>query len=114
MNERDDRGLLAEIKRLDGTDANLLDDEEMLQMILPVIRSDYRAAETYRYSPGPKLTTPVFALVGDDDPKVTVDEARMWRDHTSGPFEIEVFRGGHFYLNAHASTVVDRIRTRLG
>ncbi|MFJ6619339.1 thioesterase II family protein [Kitasatospora sp. NPDC091335] len=115
IHRRDDQSLLAEIKRLDGTDSNLLDDEEMVRMVLPVIRSDYKAAETYRPAPdAPKLTVPVLALVGDDDPKVTVDEARRWREHTSGPFEIEVFRGGHFYLNAHANTVVDRIRTRLG
>ncbi|GAA2998497.1 alpha/beta fold hydrolase [Streptomyces lactacystinicus] len=110
----DDQGLLTEIKRLDGTDNNLLDDEEMVRMVLPVLRSDYRAAETYRPTPGAALTAPVLALVGDDDPKVTVDEARKWAEHTSGPFELEVFRGGHFYLNAHANTVVDRIRTRLG
>ncbi|WP_043486213.1 MULTISPECIES: thioesterase II family protein [Streptomyces] len=114
VHQRDDDGLLAELRRLDGTGSHLLDDEEMLQVILPVVRSDYRAAETYRYRTGPKLTTPIIALVGDDDPKVTTDEAQMWRDHTSGPFELEVFRGGHFYLNAHVSTVIDRIRTHLG
>ncbi|MDG5809203.1 alpha/beta fold hydrolase [Streptomyces ossamyceticus] len=114
VHERDDQGLLEEIKRLDGTASDLFDDEEMLRVILPVVRSDYRAAETYRHDGGPRLTTPVVAFVGDDDPKVTLEEARMWRDHTSGPFELEVFRGGHFYLNAHASTVVDRIATHLG
>lgn len=74
----DDDGLVADLKQLSGTDPQILDDDEVLQMILPAIRSDYRAAETYRYVPGPKLDCPVVALVGDGDPRVSIDEARAW------------------------------------
>ncbi|MFJ6482930.1 MULTISPECIES: thioesterase II family protein [unclassified Streptomyces] len=102
---RDDEGLVDELKELSGTEPGVLGDEELLRMILPAIRSDYRAAETYRYRPGPDLSCPVHALVGDNDPKVTVDEARSWSDHTSGPFDLRVFDGGHFYLAPHAATV---------
>jgi surfactin synthase thioesterase subunit len=109
----DDKTLIAEIKRLDGTEGTLLDEDELIQMILPAIRTDYRAAETYRYQPGPKLNCPIFALIGDSDPKVTVDEARSWADHTTGPFDLEVFRGGHFYLNTNLPAVLDRIRAYL-
>jgi surfactin synthase thioesterase subunit len=95
---RDDEGLVAEMKRLSGTDARVLGNEDLLRMVLPAIRSDYRAAETYRYQPGPKLKCAVTALVGDADPKVSVDEARAWTDHTEGAFELHTFTGGHFYL----------------
>ncbi|SDC52964.1 thioesterase II family protein [Actinokineospora iranica] len=105
----DDAGLIAEIKRLNGTEAQLLDDDEILRMVLPSIRSDYKAAETYRPSPGPKLRTPVRALIGDSDPKVTADEARMWADHTESDFDLEIFPGGHFYLNAAVPTVTERV-----
>jgi surfactin synthase thioesterase subunit len=95
---RDDEGLLAEMKRLSGTDARVLGNEDLLRMVLPAIRSDYRAAETYRYQPGPKLTCAVTALIGETDPKVSLDEARSWKDHTEGAFELRTFAGGHFYL----------------
>ncbi|MGQ0838201.1 thioesterase II family protein [Actinokineospora sp.] len=113
VHERDDNGLLAEIKRLNGTESQLLDDDEVLRMVLPAIRADYKAAETYRYEPGPKLATPIYALVGDDDPKATVEEVRQWGEHTTGPFELEVFPGGHFFLNAHVPAVIDRIFAHL-
>jgi surfactin synthase thioesterase subunit len=108
---RDDKGLIAAMKALGGTDAALLDDEDVLSMVLPSIRGDYVAAETYTYRPGPRLHCPIVALVSDDDPKVTVEEADAWREHTEAGFELAVFPGGHFYLNDHVPEILDRIRT---
>jgi surfactin synthase thioesterase subunit len=110
VHERDDTGLLAEMRRLAGTDSVLLDDPEMQAMILPSLRNDYRAAETYRYRPGPPITAPIVALTGDNDPRTTVEEARRWSEHTAGPFELAVFPGGHFFLNDHVPAIIDRVR----
>jgi pyochelin biosynthetic protein PchC len=105
----DDDHLVDTLKRMSGTDSRTLGDEEMLRLILPAVRSDYKAAETYRYQPSPRLRCPVVALIGDDDPEVTVDEARAWREHTSAEFAMKVFSGGHFYLNEHAAGVMSEI-----
>jgi surfactin synthase thioesterase subunit len=105
----DDDAILAEIQRLEGTDAQLLADEDIRRMALAAIRTDYTAAETYRYQPGPLLRTPIYAHIGDRDPKVTTDEALAWRDRTSGPFALQVYSGGHFYLNEHAPSLIQAI-----
>ncbi len=113
MHRSADDLLLAELKALSGTEAQLFGDSELLSIVLPVIRSDYKAAETYRYQPGPKLNCPIFALVGDSDPKVTVDDASAWAEHTAAQFDMGVFSGGHFYLTEHRSAVVHTILGRL-
>lgn len=110
---RGDADLVAEMRRLDGTPAGLLDDPDVRRMFLPVMRDDYRAAETYRYVPGPALHCPVTVLVGDRDPKVDLAEASAWRDHTTGRFAMRVYAGGHFYLNSHQAAVLDTIRSSL-
>lgn len=110
---RDDDGLIADIKRLSGTDAQVLGDDEIMRMILPAIRADYRAAETYRHTPGPPLAAPITVLTGDADPHVTDEEARAWQRHTTGAFALKVFTGGHFYLNSHAGEVISDIRRSL-
>jgi pyochelin biosynthesis protein PchC len=107
----DDAGLIANVKQLGGTDTALLDDEDVLAMVLPALRGDYTAAETYTYQPGPPLSCPVVALTGDRDPKVTIAEADAWRDHTSAGFELVVYPGTHFFLNHHVSDILHRIRT---
>ena len=103
---RDDDGIVAELRALSGTDAGILGDEEFLRMILPAIRADYRAIETYRSAPDAVLDLPVTALTGDSDPRVSVDEARAWSAHTTGAFDLAVFPGGHFFLADHQRDVL--------
>jgi surfactin synthase thioesterase subunit len=110
---RDDDGIVAELQRLSGTDAQLLGDEELLRMIIPAIRGDYRAIETYTHRPGAELSCAIVVLVGADDPLTTVDEARDWARHTSGEVDLHEFPGGHFYLAAHRDRVMRIIRERL-
>ncbi|MFG2091955.1 thioesterase II family protein [Streptomyces sp. NPDC048612] len=110
---RDDDGIIAELKQLSGTNPQVLGDEELLRMVLPAIRADYRAAETYTYEPCAPLHCPVVGLTGDDDPKVTLDEVRAWGEHTEGPFDFQVFPGGHFYLADHQSDIIALVLDRL-
>ncbi|MER5539494.1 thioesterase II family protein [Streptomyces mirabilis] len=107
---RSDEALLHEIKQLAGTDGRVLGDDEVLRMVLPAIRSDYRIAELYRPERVHQVSSPVMALVGDNDPKAELDDVRAWQEHTSGGFTMEVFPGGHFYLTEQASRLILRIR----
>lgn len=93
-----DRELVQDVLGLGGTEAGVLDDPELLEMVLPSIRNDYRAVASYRHTPGPPLDCPVHALTGVSDPRVPVAETRYWAECTEGPFDLEVFSGGHFYL----------------
>jgi pyochelin biosynthetic protein PchC len=113
VHQADDDSLIAEVTSLDGTAPTLLADPEIRALMLPVLRADYTAAETYQYRPGPPLTGPISALTGLDDPKVSVPEALAWRDHGTGPFDLHTFPGGHFYLAQHHQAVLDAVVTRL-
>ncbi|WP_327418315.1 thioesterase II family protein [Streptomyces sp. NBC_01233] len=106
---RGDEALLLEIKQLAGTDSRVLGDDEVLRMVLPAIRSDYRVAELYRPERVHQVSCPVMALVGDNDPKAQLDDVRAWQEHTSGAFTMEVFPGGHFYLTEQAPRLITRI-----
>jgi pyochelin biosynthetic protein PchC len=102
---RDDAGVAQELRLLSGTDPAFLRDPELFEMILPALRADYRAVETYQSDLDSTVTCPVTALVGDNDPKTTVEEARAWGRHTSGAFELRILAGGHFFLDERMSEV---------
>ncbi|GAU67592.1 thioesterase [Streptomyces sp. NBRC 110611] len=102
-----DDDVVAEMKRLSGTDARILEDADLLRIFLPVIRADYAVAGSYRCEPGARVRCPVTVLVGDADPEAGLEEARTWREHTSGDFEMHVYPGGHFYLDDYRSSVAN-------
>ncbi|MFF0648037.1 thioesterase II family protein [Streptomyces tendae] len=114
MHKRTDGALLDGVRRLSGTDAQVFEDEELVRMVLPAIRADYRAVETYEPRPGDRVRCPVTVLTGDDDPMATVEEAHAWSAHTEGPTDLHVFPGGHFYLNDRAADVLTVVRAHLG
>ncbi|WP_328869742.1 alpha/beta fold hydrolase [Streptomyces sp. NBC_00287] len=112
---RDDDGIIAEIRQLSGTDPGALADEDLLRMVMPALRADYRAVETYRTTPGAApLSAPVTVLTGESDPRVSADDARAWEELTSGTFRLRSFPGGHFYLNGRPAEVTAAIRESVG
>ncbi|MEV6774785.1 thioesterase II family protein [Streptomyces syringium] len=113
VHRRDDDGIVAELREMSGTDTRVLGDEEMLRMVLPAIRADYRAVETYRSEPGASVRCPVTVMVGDDDPRTSLDEAEDWKGHTTGAFDMQVHTGGHFYLSSQAPAVIKALRGHL-
>lgn len=113
IHELDDAGLVRETRALSGTNSSLLDDEEILRMILPILRNDYRAVETYTSAPDAAIDAPITAFIGTGDPKVSVDEAQDWSHHTRGTFRREDFAGGHFYLTETPDVLRHRLLAEL-
>ncbi|MGV9455992.1 thioesterase II family protein [Streptomyces sp. NPDC003635] len=111
---RDDDGIIAEIRELSGTEPGILDDEELVRMVLPALRADYRAVETYRVTPGAApLSVPVTVLTGESDSRVPLADARAWEELTTGTFRFRSFPGGHFYLNGRPAEVTEAIRENI-
>ncbi|MGC4809208.1 thioesterase II family protein [Micromonospora sp. DT228] len=106
----DDDALLADLRRLSGTGAGILADAELMRLYLPVIRSDYRAIETCPPRADVKLRCPIVAIGGDRDPQASIDDVRAWADHAGEGFSFRAFSGGHFFLDDHASAILDLIR----
>jgi surfactin synthase thioesterase subunit len=108
-----DAQLRAEIRRLGGTGSRVLDDPELMEMVMPALRADYRALAGYRWEPGRPLDCPLTVLVGDADPVVTIEEAAAWADLSTAPTAVRVFTGGHFYLDDHTEEVAEAITSPL-
>jgi pyochelin biosynthetic protein PchC len=110
-----DDTIIADLKRLGGTDVSVLDDPGMREFLLPVLRSDSQAVERYRQRPRTPLNVPVTAIHGVEDHWVDRAAAQAWSAVTSGFFELRDFPGGHFYLSEkeHQAAVADLVQSRL-
>ncbi len=114
VHRRDDDGVRAELIRLCDTNRQLVDHAELWQLMLPVIRNDYRLIESYRPRAVRRLTCPLTALVAEADAEVTRDVAADWVHATSGPFQVRTFPGDHFYLTANRAAVVRATAALIG
>jgi len=95
---------LAQVQ-LDGyIPAQVLADPELVALVMPALRADYRAIETHT-SRLRVLSSPVLALVGRNDHAVAVAEVARWGGFTNGTFRLEELDGGHNLLLEHAEAV---------
>jgi surfactin synthase thioesterase subunit len=105
----DDAALIAEMAELGGTDPRLLAEEEILRMALPAIRADYTAIVNYRTAEDARVSCPITALTGDDDPRADLASVRAWAKHTSAEFDLRVYPGAHFYLMDQIPQIAEEI-----
>jgi medium-chain acyl-[acyl-carrier-protein] hydrolase len=93
-----DKEFLTELHRLNGTASELLDHEELMEIMLPLLRADFALYETYVYLAEPPLDCPISAFGGLQDHRVCKSDLEAWRAHTSGSFSLRMFPGDHFFL----------------
>lgn len=89
--------LLKRLRELDGTPPEVLQEPELLELILPRLRSDLSVCESYEYVPEAPLSCSITALGGISDPEVDRDDLGAWREQTTMGFSIYTFPGGHFF-----------------
>ncbi|MEU9235824.1 thioesterase II family protein [Streptomyces subrutilus] len=110
---RTDEEVVGELRALNATDGGLLDDPEVRGMLLPALRTDYRAVREYRFRPAAPLRTPITALTGDADHMAEVGKVDQWRTHTRAAFELWVLPGGHFFLSDRLGEVAAAVTDAL-
>ncbi|MFD0684693.1 thioesterase II family protein [Actinomadura fibrosa] len=107
--ERDDDGVVEEMLKLGGTDAEVLQDPELRELVLPYVRNDFALIEGYAHRPGARLSVPVTAIIGDADPHVTEEQAARWGELTDGRFALKALPGDHFYLVERQREVIAEV-----
>jgi surfactin synthase thioesterase subunit len=79
---------------------------DLLELVMPGLRADYRMAMGYQYREGPKLSAPVIALGGTDDPGVPAEGLAPWAELSQDDdCPTRMWQGGHMYLLNHVEEV---------
>ena len=89
--------------------AAVLDDPDLMEMLLPVLKADMEMFETYQYLPGAALSCPIYTIAGEPDPLCPPSSMAGWEKETSGSFFAETVAGNHFFIN----NAVDRVRATI-
>ena len=96
-------------RRFNGMSPVILQDRELMELLLPTLRADITALETYIYREEEPLDCPIRAFGGSFDATTTEEELRGWRRHTKRSFELSMFPGDHFFIRSNQTSVLDAI-----
>ena len=93
-----DPDLLQKVRTIDGTPKEVLEQHELMQLMLPILRADFPICDTYQFQPAQPLNVAISAFGGFQDPMVKRHDIAAWREHTTAEFQMHMFPGGHFFL----------------
>lgn len=96
-----------------AADNAVFEHDDLLDLLLPMLRADFAMIESYRCAPGPRLTCPITAWCGDSDSGVPPEAMQRWSEQSTGPFSLSVLTGGHFFLTEHHAEVVRDIHAAI-
>jgi medium-chain acyl-[acyl-carrier-protein] hydrolase len=105
--------LIAQLKALNGTPPEIFEHDDLVDLMLPMLRGDLELIETYQCAAGPLLTCPVLAIGGADDADVPSQELAGWASVTTGSFKPLRLPGGHFFITTGRTGFLQTLRREL-
>jgi len=108
-----DSEFVAALRNLNGIPPDLLENPEFIDLLLPMIRSDFKLAETYRFRPDVPLCCPISVFGGRQDDEVTDRDLEAWSHHTTGRFEVHLLAGDHFFVNSSRPALLRLVSSKI-
>lgn len=97
------------LRDVGGTPAEILDNPAAMELFEPILRNDFRIAETYQRTPLIPLNCPILSFHCEQDTLIEEDEVRGWRDCTSFDFCLKTLAEAHMVVQDTFMTLPDKI-----
>jgi len=98
-----------EVLNLGGTPKEFFDHPELVEVFLPMLKSDFKmAAREINGEEINLLTCDITVLLGKDE-DLTPEQIDSWKKYTSENCTIHYFNGGHFFINEKVKEVIEKI-----
>lgn len=102
--------LIERLRGLGAMSSRAWDNDDLVDVILPTIRADLAAAETWAPADITPVESPIIAVAGDRDVMAPSDSVAEWRLFAGGPFDFRILEGDHFFLHKHPDLVLSFAR----
>ncbi len=94
---------------LNGTKREVLENNELRQFLLPILRADFAVCETYDHTIEEPLACPITVFGGLQDNRVKPHDLAAWQEQTSGRFIQRMLPGDHFFLQTMRTPLLQLI-----
>ena len=108
-----DADFKAEVIGLGGTPVEFFEHPELMNILLPLLKNDFRIAEADRaMNEIQPLDGNITVFFGKDE-DLTPEQCDGWKKHTKQLCSIHYFEGGHFFLHTQTEQIVNFINRTL-
>jgi medium-chain acyl-[acyl-carrier-protein] hydrolase len=104
-----DADFLQELRRYNGTPEIVLQNVELMNLFMPILRADLAINETYVYTPERPFDFSMTVLGGLHDPQVSEIDLASWREQTNSKFSLKMLPGDHFFLKQQQTEILEII-----
>jgi surfactin synthase thioesterase subunit len=114
MHKLTDAEFKAEILKLGGVPKEVFENQDMMDIFLPILKADYKIVETYSYAKKEnRLECGITVLNGEQDIAVPTDVMVRWREYTCREFNLYNLAGGHFFIHNNIERITEIINGAL-
>ncbi len=105
----DDERFIQKLREMKGTDEALLQNKEIMDLLLPILRADFAISENYSSKENYSLNCPIMAIGGTEDPDVPEKNLSLWQNYTNSLFNLRMLQGGHFFIHRNEKMLTELI-----
>lgn len=99
---------ISELEQLNGTPQEILSNNELLDFLIPLLRSDFKLAYEYQAKVC-RIACPIMVLGGIDDKGINLDQLHAWDELSESDLIIDFIPGDHFFIDYNEKLVVEKI-----
>ncbi|MDW6092179.1 thioesterase II family protein [Vibrio rhizosphaerae] len=103
-----EQALIALLQEMGGIKHEVFEHPELLELFLPIIRSDLALNDNYNRQEIEPLICPITTIHGLNDPVVTQEKVKQWTRYTSDYQHLD-WPGDHFYFQQNLTAFLERL-----
>lgn len=108
-----DEDLLRFAGRFVDLPASILKQPHLSRRMLGLLRADLELSETIEFPDEAPFTFPLTIFGGRQDTVVRIEHLVPWKEHTSGPFTLQLLDGQHMFLDSQCNAIHTQIGPQL-
>ncbi|WP_444997358.1 thioesterase II family protein [Aliikangiella sp. IMCC44359] len=101
---------IEKVRNMKGTPEEVLNNKEIMQILLPLLRADFQISETYKFKDEEPLNIPFTLLGGVHDENIPEADVGAWEDNSAKDSIFIKINGGHFFIHSHETQVIAHVK----
>jgi surfactin synthase thioesterase subunit len=104
-----DKEFIQELKKLNGTPNEILENKELIDLLIPLLKADFQIAESYKYSKNKKFNCDASLFDGNDDSRTTESNVDSWGHFFVHKPSLYMLDGDHFFIESNKARLLEKL-----